>query len=45
MVTVTSVLLIAAAFAFGMTLTARGVRGMIRNFKAENPDNPKKGSN
>jgi len=44
MVTITSALLIAAAFAFGVTLTARGIRGIARNFKPENPDNPQKGS-
>ncbi len=48
MVTITSVLLIAAAFAFGVTLTVRGVRGMARNFKPGNPGNPgnpQKGNN
>jgi hypothetical protein len=45
MVTVTSVLLIAAAFAFGVALIVRGIRGMLRNFNAENPNNPNKGSN
>ena len=40
MVTITSALLIVAAFAFGVTLTVRGMRGMVRNFKPENPDNP-----
>jgi len=34
-VTVTSVLLIAAAFAFGITLVIWGARGMARNFKPE----------
>lgn len=48
MVTITSALLIAAAFAFGVTLTARGIRGMARNFNPGNPDNPgnpQKGNN
>ena len=35
MVTVTSVLLIAATFAFGTTLIVWGARGMARNFKPE----------
>jgi len=34
-VTVTSVLLIAAAFAFGITCVVIGARGMARNFKPE----------
>jgi len=34
-VTVTSVLLIAAAFGFGVVMIVWGVRGMKRNFKAE----------
>jgi len=35
MVTVTSVLLIAAAFAFGITFIIWGARGMAKNFKPE----------
>gem|GEM_PF-2745901 len=39
MVTVTSMLLIAAAFGFGTTMIVWGVRGMRRNFKAEKDQN------